>query len=148
MTAAAGVCPSCGFAQNPSNPTCLKCKAPLAGIDAPVGAASISREGWRALGLGLLLAAVLTAIPFFLILFHDVDFAWSLAHSEDFRDWYAEGKGGMLNDFTRVNLYVRSWTVPVLGRYLLMGCGCTVAAAWLAHRYQDAIAGWWDRAVK
>src|SRR6266850_2191771 len=69
MTAAAGVCRSCGFAQNPSNPTCLKCKAPLAGLDAPVGAASISREGWRALGLGLLLAAVLTAIPFFRILF-------------------------------------------------------------------------------
>jgi len=29
-----------------------------------------------------------------------------------------------------------------------MGCGGTAVAAWLAHRYQDTIARWWDRAMK
>ena len=88
------------------------------------------------------------AMAGFLILFHDFSFAWGLTTSDYMRELYDEGKGGMLNDFTQVGIYVRGATVPVLGKYFLMACGGTVVAAWLAHRYQDRIAAWWDRAVK
>lgn len=282
MSVTAGVCPACGYQQNPSNTQCVKCRGPLGEWKAPVGAATIPREGWRALGLGLALAAILSLIPFFkilfyplitiahelghaavawafgypavpafdfaygggvtaieeeqrigivvlvyglmayaawrvrrhvptlvalaglvtvysyivftdwaevlilamghgteliiagvflyramsgdavlqvderpayamaglLILFHDVSFAWGLTTSDYVRDLYDEGKGGMLNDFTVVGMYVRGVTVADIGRWFLAGCGLTVVAAWLAHRYQDAVAGWWDRAVK
>ncbi len=274
-------CPACGYQQNASNTLCLKCRAPLADLTAPVAAATLSREAWRALGLGLLLAAVLTAIPFFrilffplitiahelghavtawafgypavpafdftygggvtaieedqrrgivavvyglfawagwrvrrhvptllalgglvalysslaftdgsevlilamghgtelviagvflyramsgdallqvderpayamagfLILFHDVAFAWGLHTSEFARELYDEGKGGMLNDFTQVAIYLRGVTVAEIGWWFLVGCGLTVLLAWLAHRYQDRVASWWDRAV-
>ncbi|MSR06513.1 MAG: hypothetical protein EXR93_05525 [Gemmatimonadetes bacterium] len=87
------------------------------------------------------------AMAAFVILFHDVSFAWGLTTSDFMRELYDEGKGGMLNDFTVVTMYVRGTTVADIGRWFLAGCGLTVVAAWLAHRYQHAIAGWWDRAT-
>lgn len=282
MTVAA--CPACGYQQNPSNTQCIKCRGPLGEWRAPVGPAALSREAWRALGLGLGLAIILSLIPWtrvlfnplitiahelghavvawvfgypavpafdfaygggvtaieeeqrmwivalvyglmgyagwrvrrhrptvlgvaglivlysfvvfsdwsevlilsmghgteliiagiflyramsgdavlqvderpayamagLLILFHDISFAWGLTTDEFARELYDEGKGGMMNDFTVVVLhlrgYVRGIAVADIGRWFLVGCGVTVVAASLAHRYQNRIAGWWDQA--
>jgi hypothetical protein len=90
------------------------------------------------------------AMAGFLILLHDISFAWGLRTDEFMRELYAEGKGDMLNDFTIVVLhlkgYIRGFTIEDMARWMLIGCGVTVLAAWLAHRYQDRIAGWWDAA--
>lgn len=285
MSVTAGVCPACGYQQNPSNTQCIKCRGPLGEWKAPVGAATLSRAGWRALGLGAFLAAVLSFIPLtgilfhplitiahelghavfawvfgypavpafdfaygggvtaieeeqrvwivvvvyglmayagwrvrrhvptltalaglaglyasivfsdwsevlilamghgteliiagiflyramsgnsvlrvderpayamagFLILFYDVGFAWGLTTDEFARELYDEGKGGMMNDFSVVILHLRGYlhgvAVEDIGRWFLAGCGLTVVVAWLAHRYQNRIAQWWDTAL-
>lgn len=285
MTVTAGVCPACGYQQNPSNTQCIKCRGPLGEWKAPVGAATLSREAWRALGLGGLLAAILSLIPFTSILFHplitiahelghavfawvfgfpavpafdfaygggvtsieeeqrmwivaavyglmgyagwrvrrhpptlvalggvavlysyavfsdwaevtiltmghgteliiagvflyramsgdailqvderpayamaglliliyDAKFAWGLTTDDFARELYDEGKGGMMNDFSMVVIYLRGYirgmAIEDIGRWFLVGCGVTVVVAWLAHRYQNRIASWWDAAL-
>src|SRR5258705_7805858 len=63
------LCPSCGFEQHEGNTTCLRCRVPLISASAPIGPAALSRDAWRALGIGAVLAVVLTLIPFTRILF-------------------------------------------------------------------------------
>ena len=72
MTAFA--CPACGFAQHQSNTKCLKCgvqlNEPVAIDDAPPAKPPLSKEAWRALGIGLVLALVFMKLPFMGMLFH------------------------------------------------------------------------------
>jgi hypothetical protein len=57
----------------------------------------------------------------------------------------------MMNDFTVVIIhlrgYIRGIAIEDIGRWFVAGCGLTVVVAWLAHRYQQRIAEWWDTAV-
>jgi hypothetical protein len=87
------------------------------------------------------------AMAAFVILLHDAQFGWSLITSDEARAGYQDAKGGgAWMDFSQLELYFRT-SVATLAQWFLVACAATVLLAWLAHRYQDRLAQWWDRAV-
>src|ERR1043166_3677620 len=72
--ASAFACPACGYGQHASNAKCVKCGVQLNEAETPdaevASTPSLSREAWRALGIGFVLALILMKLPFMGMLFN------------------------------------------------------------------------------
>jgi len=78
----------------------------------------------------------------FFILFHNLQFAHRLITSDDFREVYAEGKGGLLDhDFTVIGRDFLGVGTMAMGQIFLFCCLLTLALTWLVFRYEETLKG-------
>jgi len=81
----------------------------------------------------------------FFTLFVDLQFAWKLIYDSDFRDWYLEGKGGVLdNDFTILANDYFHVNLSVVAGCLLVSCLLAPLVAFILFRYEQVWNKWVD----
>ncbi len=79
----------------------------------------------------------------FFTLFSNIQFAWKLIYDVEFRDWYEDGKGGMLdndltilaNDYFHINL-------SVIAGFFLICCLLAPVFAFLLFRFEELWCSW------
>ncbi|MEB3336735.1 MAG: hypothetical protein VKJ46_04680 [Leptolyngbyaceae bacterium] len=76
----------------------------------------------------------------FFTLFRDIGFSWGLLHNADLRDWYEQGKGGVLdNDFVILANEYFHVNLSVVSGWFLVACFLAPFLAFALFRYE----AWW-----
>jgi hypothetical protein len=76
----------------------------------------------------------------FFLLFHNFLFVHRLITSENFRQVYAEGKGGLLDhDFTVIGRDFLGVGTMAMGQIFLVCCLLSLALTWIAFRYEERL---------
>ncbi|MDB4917172.1 MAG: hypothetical protein JWM95_4816 [Gemmatimonadetes bacterium] len=81
----------------------------------------------------------------FLILIHDVQFAWTISRSTEAQAAYAEGKSSVENDWIVLAADHVNISVPGIARIFLLACLAGPVIPWLLYRHESTMAEWWMR---